>query len=149
LLILHIAFSSSGDGRIGLNRSSFGLASVVSFAILEIFGCFCFGVCLAVGFPFEIQRRQNKREEAMDTPSPSSLCLSLKHGSFHPQFWQNWGPVWGTFLMFPQVLHQCWPVLDFYEEPLVAILQNKLEQFQFRFQFAKQWNLESGFRSNS
>jgi hypothetical protein len=137
LSILHIAFSSSGDGRIGLNQSSFGLASVVSFAILEFLGCFCFGDCLAVDFPFEIRRRQDKKEEAMDTPSPSSLSRS--------QAWLISSPVWGTFRMFPQVLNQCWPVLVFYEEPLVAILQNKLEQFQFE----KQWNLESGFTSNS
>jgi hypothetical protein len=136
LSILHIAFSSSGDGRIGLNQSSFGLGSFVSFAILEFLGCFCLGVCLAVDFPFEIRRRQNKKEEAMDMPSPSSL-------------WLISSPVWGTFLTFPQVLNQSWPVLDFYEEPLVAILQNKLEQFRFRFQFEKQWNLESGFRSVS
>jgi hypothetical protein len=51
--------------------------------------------------------------------------------------------------MFPQVLNQSWLVLDFYEEPLVAVLQNKLERFQIRFQFEKQWNLESGFMSNS
>ncbi len=72
----------------------------------------------------------------MDMPLPSSLSFISS-------------PVWGTFLMLPQVLNQSWPVLDFYEEPLVAILQNKLEQFRFRFQFEKQWNLKSGFTSNS
>jgi hypothetical protein len=132
--------------RIGLNQSSFGVASVVSFGILEFLGCFCFGVCLAVDFPFEIRRRRNKKKLWIRHRQSLSLSLSLslKHGSFHPQIWQNWGPVWGTLLMFPQVLNQCWPVLDLYEEPLVAILQSKLEQFQFRFQFEK--TMEPGIR---
>jgi hypothetical protein len=48
------------------------LASAVDFAIFEFLGCFCFVVCLAVDFPFEIRRRQNKKEEAFTLLSEAS-----------------------------------------------------------------------------
>jgi hypothetical protein len=45
--------------------------------------------------------------------------------------------------------YQCCAVLDFYEEPPVPVLKNKLEWFWFWFWFAENWNQESKSGSGS